>query len=222
MRSSLLFILVSLAACGDNLGAPDGGSGGDGGRTDAAGTIPTVVSNLPAGNALDIAINAMASSAVADLYWPLRRRAGHAVDLTSSKAPRLAVALMGALLIGFAVMLALIYDPGGKRPLLDFALGVMAFAYSGMLGVFLTALLTRRGNTRSVLAALVIGVTVVTVLQDPILSRLTMTLMGEPRTLASFWVLPIATVVSTVVCMTGAPAPSSRQAIAVESAGSMG
>src|SRR5437868_8357062 len=50
---------------------------------------------------LDSAINAMASSAVADLYWPLRPRAGYTVDATSSKASRLAVAGMGALLIVF-------------------------------------------------------------------------------------------------------------------------
>jgi Na+/proline symporter len=156
---------------------------------------------------LDSAINAMASSAIADLYWPLQVRAGHAVDTQSRKAPRLAVALMGALLICFAMAMAMIYDPNGQRPLIDFALGVMAFAYSGMLGVFLTALLTRRGSAGSVLAALVTGVTVVTLLQDPIFTRLTMMLTGTPRQLASFWALPVATAVATAVCMIGSPSP---------------
>ena len=42
-------------------------------------------------------------------------------------------------------------------PLLDFALGVMTFAYSGLLAVFVTALFTKRGSNRSVLAALAVG-----------------------------------------------------------------
>ncbi|MBA3454053.1 MAG: DUF3494 domain-containing protein [Deltaproteobacteria bacterium] len=63
MKTSLLCLLLSLAACGDNLGTPDGGGGdggGDGGR-DASGTTPTVLSNLPAANALDVALNTGAS-----------------------------------------------------------------------------------------------------------------------------------------------------------------
>ena len=47
-----------------------------------------------------------------------------------------------------------------------FALGVMSFAYTGMLGVFLCALLTRRGDTSSVLCALLVGVLVTAMLQD--------------------------------------------------------
>lgn len=61
MKSSLVCLLVSLVACGDNLGAPDGGGGGDGGIDGTSGVKPTVVSNLPAANALDVAVNASAS-----------------------------------------------------------------------------------------------------------------------------------------------------------------
>jgi SSS family solute:Na+ symporter len=88
---------------------------------------------------------------------------------------------------------------------------VMAFAYSGMLGVFLTALLTRRGNNASVLIALLSGVIVVTLLQDPILGRLTMIITGTPRQLASFWTLPIGALISTGVCMIGSPCPVLRE-----------
>ncbi len=63
MRSTLVCLLVSLAACGDNLGTPDGGNGGDGGGgiDSTSGERPTVVSTLPAANALDVAVNASAS-----------------------------------------------------------------------------------------------------------------------------------------------------------------
>ena len=41
----------------------------------------------------------------------------------------------------------------------------MSFSYAGMLGVFLCALFTGRGNTRSVVAALVVGLLVVVLLR---------------------------------------------------------
>jgi Na+/proline symporter len=151
---------------------------------------------------LDSAINAMASSVVADLYWPLKARRGGRVD-ASSKTPRLAVAGMGAALICFAVAAALYYDPHGKQSLLDFALGVMSFAYTGMLGVFLTALLTRRGNTTSVLLALATGVIVTTLLQDAICRWWTNHLFGSPYALAQFWWMPIGTVICFVICVSG-------------------
>jgi solute:Na+ symporter, SSS family len=156
---------------------------------------------------LDSAINAMASSVVADLYWPLRRRLGKPVDTShGAKAPRLAVAATGAVLIAFAVSAVFIYDRE-KKTLLDFALGVMAFAYTGMLGVFLTALLTRRGNTKSVLAALVTGLLVTSLLQDSVMTWWTTLLFRKPLTLASFWWMPIGTVLAFIVCVLGDPEP---------------
>src|SRR4051812_816857 len=74
---------------------------------------------------MDSAINAMASSAVADLYLPWRRRRGLPADAgTSTKAPRVAVAVIGGVLVAFAVGCAFLYDPK-QQTLLQFALGVM-------------------------------------------------------------------------------------------------
>jgi len=166
---------------------------------------------------LDSAINAMASSAVADLYWPLRRKLGLRVDASEgSKAPRLAVLAMGLVLVLFAVMSAFRYDAKNDT-LINFALGVMSFAFTGMLGVFLTALLTRRGNTATVLAALLSGVIVTTLLQDGVLGPLTQRLLGHPYKIASFWWMPIGTSVTFLICFSGRPAR--RAAAAPEAVG---
>jgi solute:Na+ symporter, SSS family len=148
---------------------------------------------------LDSAINAMASSAVSDLYWPIRKNLGLEVDKAGA-TPRVAVAFTGAVLIGFAIVSALRYD-AAQRSLLNFALGVMTFAYTGMLGVFLTALLTNRGNTKSVLLSLLTGVVVTILLQDGIYARWTKLLLGQPHKLATFWWMPIGTIASFLVCV---------------------
>ena len=72
---------------------------------------------------------------------------------------------MGLLLIGFAIFCVEIYDEKNNT-LLSFALSILSFAYTGMLGVFLTALLTKRGNNTSVIAALIAGVIITFLMQD--------------------------------------------------------
>ena len=70
-------------------------------------------------------------------------------------------------MIGWAVLLAgvafalSIWQVRSGKTLLEFALGVMTYAYAGLLGVFLIAMFTRRGSGRSVVAALVTGALVI-------------------------------------------------------------
>jgi solute:Na+ symporter, SSS family len=175
--------------------------------------MPTVVSGLAiagffavAQGSMDSAINAMASSAVADLYYPLRRHLGRPVDETRpSRAPRLAVAIVGVVLSLFAIGCAFLYDPR-QNTLLDFALGIMNFTLSGMLGVFLTALFTRRGNVASVVCALIAGAVTIALLQPGVLPVWTGKLFGHPHKLAWTWWMPIGTAVSFLVCVAGGPA----------------
>ena len=158
---------------------------------------------------LDSAINAMASSAVADVYWPIRRMRGLAVD-TGTRAPRLAVGLMGTLLIGFAIACVFLYDDKHDT-LLSFALEIMAFAYTGMLGVFLTALLTRRGNNVSVLCALVVGVVVTALMRETICDWWTLRLLGRARHVSNFWAMTVGTPISFLVCCAGGRSGSARR-----------
>jgi len=154
---------------------------------------------------MDSAINALASSLVADLYYPLRQYLGKPIDRSVSiKTPKVAVVAMGIVMCLFAVVCATVYNPKVET-LLQFALGVMSFAYTGMLGVFLTALLTRRGNAASVLAALAAGALTVVLLQDSILARWAGPFFETPPRLAMTWWMPIGTIVSFLVCVAGRP-----------------
>ena len=171
-------------------------------------TLPTGLAGLAmaglfaaAQGSLDSAINAMASSAVADIYWPIRRMRGLSIA-TGTHAPRLGVAAMGAMLIGFAIACVFLYDDKTST-LLSFALGILAFAYTGMLGVFLTALLTKRGNNASVIAALVVGVLVTALMQDSIFAWWTAKVLGRTHHISNFWALSVGTPICFLVCWSG-------------------
>ena len=174
--------------------------------------LPPVVSGLAiaglfavAQGSMDSAINALASSAVADIYIPLKRMRGHRIDENSPiDAPKIAVALMGVIMTLFAIACAYAYDPKAKG-FLDFALGVMTFAFSGMLAVFLTALLTRRGNNTSVILSLLTGIAVITLTQNWAWTRLTMWIPGLPKTIAFTYAMPLATALAFLVCVLGPP-----------------
>jgi len=62
-----------------------------------------------------------------------------------------------------------------------------------MLAVFLTALLTRRGNSLTVVLALLTGIAVVALAQDRPYGWITTRVLGAPRTLAFTWAMPVAT-----------------------------
>lgn len=145
------------------------------------------------------AINAMASSFVADLYLPFKQKKGH--DLGNDKdqiaSSRKMVLLMGLCLTGFAILTCVMQQSSGLN-LVDFATGVMCFAYVGMLGVFVTAIFTRRGNTASVIAALIAGVIIVIPLM------LQKEIFGHNYIAWTWWCL-IGSVVTTAICLLGRP-----------------
>ncbi|MFO0983694.1 MAG: sodium:solute symporter, partial [Planctomycetota bacterium] len=110
------------------------------------------------------ALNAMASAFVNDFYRRLRPAADDAHYL---KVGRLAVVGWGVVLGGFAIA-CVFWQRAQGQALIDFALGVMTFAYSGLLAVFCTAVFTRRGTSASAVAALVAGAVAVTLLQNAV------------------------------------------------------
>lgn len=156
----------------------------------------------------DSAINAMASCLVADIYLPWRawrlRRDGRAETpgATHVAASRAAVALMGAGLTVFAVLAVHMQHSGNTR-LIDFALGVMAFALAPLLGVFCAALFTRRGNGASMLLSTAAGVAMVLLLQPWMFPAARWEWsVGWP------WHWVIVSPVCFLICIAGKPAPA--------------
>ncbi len=167
------------------------------------------------------ALNAMASAFVNDFYRPIWKTMP---DRHYLLVGRLAV-------VGWGVVLALFacgcvsWKNANHETLIEFALGVMTFAYSGLLAVFLTALFTRRGTAFSVIAALVTGFAVTWLLQPPVWHDLTCWLFPDLGThrgwhglvLASPWRLLIATGAAFAVSCSAA-SPASSEAISGEPA----
>jgi solute:Na+ symporter, SSS family len=158
---------------------------------------------------LDSAMNALAASIVADIYAPLRQRL-HPNAPAGGKPSRITVAVVGGGMMALAMFCAAIFD-SEDATILKFVLSLMTFALSGMLGVFLTALFTRRGNPASVIAALFTGAAVVTLLHSKVMPLWTNLLFHAPQKIAFPWWMPAGTVAAFLVCVAGKP-KSEREA----------
>jgi Na+/proline symporter len=93
------------------------------------------------------------------------------------------------------------------QSIIGFVLSVMNFAYAGLLGVFLSALFTKRGNTASAVAALLAGFITVLASRPEVMDQWTGWLgLGDSVKIrfAFPWQLVIGTIVSFVVCQAGA------------------
>ncbi|MGV8095797.1 MAG: hypothetical protein AB2L24_28430 [Mangrovibacterium sp.] len=156
------------------------------------------------------AINAMTSSFVSDILLPIRNKKKKSTSTGSEmKQSKMMIVLMGTLLTLFAVIAAFMQEAGGQT-LVDFALGVMSFSYSGLLGVFLCAVFTKRGNVKSVIAALITGILVVLALQPFIMPVWTSALLGHVVDLAWPWWTVIGGSISFIVCSLGRSSENTR------------
>jgi SSS family transporter len=113
-------------------------------------------------------LGAMSSVAVTDIYKPKFSGKSEEHYLKASKMG----VLLFAILLSLMALLSYYWQQTSDIPLLDFALGVMAFAYAGLLGVFGVALFTSRGNEDTVRLALIGGFITVLLLQPAITKAL--------------------------------------------------
>ena len=131
-------------------------------------TVGAVAAALSSSNSV---LGAMSSVAIEDLYKPWKQKQGVTDEMHFVRAGRNAVLFFAVALSGMA-MLSYYWQRYTELPLLSFALGVMAFAYTGLLGVFGAAIFTERGNATTVPLALLGGFMTVLLLQPYVLGSL--------------------------------------------------
>jgi len=161
------------------------------------GIIAAALSTLNSG------LNSMSSVAVQDLYRGFY--CGLIKKVTPSEqqlvtAGRISMGVV-ALLLSAMAALCYYWQQYTDTPLLAFALSVMVFSYSGLLGVYFTALFTNRGSPGSILGALLIGFSI-PVLMQPYVQTLYLAESMQFDLNFSYQLL-IATSIATLVCCMG-------------------
>lgn len=144
--------------------------------------------------AINSGLISMSAVLVNDLYRPF---AGTRNEAHFVRMGRIASVVLGMALLGMA-LLSYHWQRYTDAALLDFVLGVMAFAYSGLLGVYGIALFTRRGSSGSVIAAFVAGFLTVLGFQPYVIDSLGLPL--AMKGVAFPWQLVLGTAVAALVC----------------------
>ncbi len=124
-------------------------------------TVGAIAAALSSTNSV---LGAMASVAIEDIYKPWRLKRGDVDEMHFVKASRNAV-LFFAVVLSAMAMISYFWQKYSDLSLISFALGVMAFAYTGLLGVYFSAIFTSRGSVKTVPYALVGGFLTVLALQ---------------------------------------------------------
>jgi len=125
-------------------------------------TVGAIAAALSSTNSV---LGAMASVAIEDIYKPYKlKKEPKTSEKYFVKASKNAVLLFAFLLSAMA-MTSYFWQRNSELSLISFALGVMGFAYTGLLGLFLSAIFTKRGSARVVPYALLGGFFTVLALQ---------------------------------------------------------
>ena len=206
----LLFLVIgSLLYLHYNAGGAGGGAAGSFRGEKVTVFMHYILTELPPGlrglvtvgviaaAAINSGLISMSAVLVGDLYRPFAgtRSEAHFVHMGRAASVVLGLALFGMALLSYH------WQRYSDAALLDFVLGVMAFAYSGLLGVYGVALFTRRGNSASVIAAFVVGFMTVLAFQPFVIDSLN--LPAALRGVAFPWQLVCGTALAAAVCAMG-------------------
>jgi len=158
---------------------------------------------------LNSGLNSMSSVMIQDFYRPwLEKKTIRKAEKYFVNAGRFGM-LLAALGLGSMAILSYYWQRYTDMPLLAFALSVMVFSYSGLLGVYFNALFTTRGNSTSVLVALIAGFTTTLLFQPYIQDSLSISWWQFD--LALPYQLCIATLISFICCYLGSPRAGEAQ-----------
>jgi solute:Na+ symporter, SSS family len=156
--------------------------------------------------AINSGLISMSSVLVQDFYRPwLEGRAARKgmalpVEIHYVRAGQVGMVALGIALFAMSIV-CYFWQQYTDTPLLAFVLGVMTFAYSGLIGVFATAVFTQRGNSVSVIAALAAGFVAILLQQAYVVDA-----FGLPsgwKSLAFPWQLCVGVTVAFIVCVMG-------------------
>ena len=117
-------------------------------------TIGAIAAALSSTNSV---LGAMSSVAIEDVYRPYKNQSGAKVDEKHFVKVARAMVLVFAVALALMAIVSFIVHSNSDIPLISFALGVMAYAYSGLLGVFGSAVFTNRGSSKMIPYALIVG-----------------------------------------------------------------
>lgn len=125
-------------------------------------TVGVVATTLSSTNSV---LGALSSVAIEDLYRPWQESRSTKSEDHFVRASKVAV-LLATLALFLMALLSYVWQNYTSHSLLSFALGVMAYSYTGLLGIYFSAIFTKRGNSRTTLLALVVGFLSVLLLGD--------------------------------------------------------
>ena len=157
-------------------------------------------------SSLNSAINAMGAAFITDLYRPIMtKRNTNIPEQHFVFVGRVAVVCWG-IILGIFACLCISWKSSNNETLINFALGVMGIAYAGLIGVFFTALFTKRGSSTSAIAALVVGFIWMILNQRFVFNALDV--LHTPKIdhfykIHFTWKLTIGVLITTSICMLG-------------------
>jgi SSS family solute:Na+ symporter len=193
-------------------GAGAGAGGGEFGGEKITIFMHYILTQIPPGLRGFVAVGVLAAAAVnsglismssvliQDFYRPWITRRRDMPEAHFVRAGRVGMALLALALLAMSV-LCFYWQRYTEAPLLNFALSVMSFAYSGLLGVYFTILFTRRGSTASVIAALATGFIAIALQQNYVVDMLG--LPASWKSLAFPYQLCLGTAVAFATCLVG-------------------